>query len=107
MNAPLATQPLSNHAPQLDSTFAHFLINITREIGAVERLLGTVRRRGFEVESIMATQAGSGDSETGYRIELRLQRHDSHLLSFETLARQIARNLDVLSVSMMSSTAVL
>lgn len=68
----------------------------------MQRLLGTIRRRGFQIESMMATRDASGD---GYRIEIRLNGDCPGVRSFEILGRQIARNLDVISVSMMSSDA--
>lgn len=65
--------------------------------GSIQRLLGTVRRRGFEVQSMMLTRNRRPDQ---YCVEMRLHGERS----FETLARHIANLFEVATVRMQPST---
>ncbi|MEM7452956.1 MAG: ACT domain-containing protein [Planctomycetota bacterium] len=77
---------------------AHFCVNITDQPGSLQRLLGTIRRRGFSVDSLIVTRDPVVD---GYRVEARLAGDRS----FETLARHVANLFDVASVSLQAAQA--
>ena len=82
------------------ATFAHFIIHTTPEVGALQRLINTIRKRGFRIDSMMAV---SHPSDQGFRIEVRLEGPRS----FETLARQLSNQLDIVSLSVMAQQAFL
>ena len=72
---------------------AWFSINLSTQTGSLERLLGRVRRRGFQIDSMTVhTSPLTG----GYRLELRLLGERS----FEGLARHLANQVDVSAVSL-------
>ena len=75
---------------------AYFTVNLSDQLGSLQRLLGTIRRRGFEVETMMVTKSAVTE---GYHIEVRLGGERS----FEMLARQIAKLFEVSSVSLHAS----
>lgn len=71
---------------------AWFSINLSTQSGSLERLLGKVRRRGFQIDSMTVHTSPLTD---GYRIEVRVLGERS----FEGLARQLANQVDVSMVS--------
>lgn len=79
---------------------AYFSVNLSNQIGSLQRLLGIIRRRGFDVENMMVTR---NPVTNGYRIEVRLAGERC----FETLARHIANLFEVSSVSLQASAAPL
>ncbi len=76
-----------------ENPFAWFSINLSNQAGSLERLLGRIRRRGFQLENMMVTNSSIVD---GYRIEIRVHGNRS----FKTLAKHIANMSDVLMVSL-------
>ena len=81
-----------------NSDSAFFLITLADQTGALQRLLGVIRRRGFKVDNMMVARDSALDR---YRIEFRLKGNRS----FETLARHIDNLFDVSAVSFNTSTA--
>lgn len=79
-----------------DNRSAYFSIHLSDQIGALQRLCGTIRRRGFGIENMMVTR---NPMTAGYRIEVCLRGERS----FETLARHIANLLDVSLVCLQAS----
>lgn len=75
---------------------AWLTINLSTQTSALERLLGCIRRRGFQIENMMVT---NNQYTHGYRIEVRVvgQR------CFSTLARHVANLVDVSTVSLLAS----
>ena len=81
----------------ITSAAACVSVNLTDQPGSVQRLLGTVRRRGFRIDNLILTRNPVTD---GYRIEMRLAGERS----FETLAKHIANLFEVSSVSLQTSS---
>lgn len=92
-----STNRFKTESPTTNAS-AHFSVNVNDQLGSLQRLLGTIRRRGFKIENMMVTRNPLTD---GYRIEARLEGNRS----FETLGLHIANLFDVSSVSLQASQA--
>lgn len=81
-----------------NSPTAYFSVNLSDATGSLQRFLGVVRRRGFDVENMLVTR---NPNTEGYRVEVRLKGGRS----FETLARHLANLFDVFTVSLLPPSA--
>ena len=77
---------------------AWYSINLSTQTGSLERLMGRIRRRGFQVENMMVTH---NSFTGGYRVEVRV----AGSRCVKTLARHIAHLVDVSTVSLHVSSA--
>lgn len=72
---------------------AYLTVQLTGQTGSLERLLGRIRRRGFQIENMMVASSGFlGD----YRIDMRLTGDRS----FESLTKQLANLYEVTSIAL-------
>ena len=82
-----------------ENQVANFVISLSQQIGSFQRMLGTIRRRGFTIDSLLATR---NTADNDYRIEVRL----TGTRSFETLAKHLANQADIASVSLLTAPEV-
>ena len=75
------------------------VVHLSPEIGALQRLLNTLRRRGFAVDSMDARRL----DDDGYRVEVRVDNLRGGSRSVEALAKHIGNLVDVRSVSVLGS----
>ena len=82
-----------------ENRFASLVIQLSQQVGSFQRMLGTIRRRGFTIDSLMATRNAT---TRDYRVEIRL----AGTRSFDTLAKHLANHADIASVSVLASPEV-
>lgn len=75
--------------------FGSLVVEFNNEIAEMERILSTVRRRGFELISMCAS-ASNVDSKSV--ITLILKNKSGTTKSFVGLKKQLEKHIDVLSV---------